>query len=286
MARRRLKDKSRGKGVSGIVSIFAVALYVYGMSASTDLVRGVVIIVGFMIIALSIWFIHALFKPSPPLDLTGAGKALSKVKRADTRAMKQRATKLPIISPEPTQPPQHWSTELISQLEWRVFEKLCTRLWELKGFDAKETQTGADGGVDFYLYANTTQQKIGAVQCKSWGKKQIGVNVIRELQGVIAAEQLKLGLLMYAGQLSKDAQAFLQQPSVSIKAQNQQDILSEIQKLPTETQVSLLQEITEGDYTTPSCPTCDQKLIRRTAKNTGNQFWGCVNFPRCRYSMR
>jgi hypothetical protein len=35
----------------------------------------------------------------------------------------------------------------------------------------------------------------------------------------------------------------------------------------------------------PSCPKCGSKMIRRTAKsgaNSGGQFWGCSNFPRCR----
>lgn len=34
------------------------------------------------------------------------------------------------------------------------------------------------------------------------------------------------------------------------------------------------------------CPRCGGKLILRTAKkgaNAGNQFWGCENFPRCRF---
>lgn len=34
------------------------------------------------------------------------------------------------------------------------------------------------------------------------------------------------------------------------------------------------------------CPKCGGKLILRTATkgaNAGNQFWGCANFPKCRY---
>ena len=35
------------------------------------------------------------------------------------------------------------------------------------------------------------------------------------------------------------------------------------------------------------CPQCGAKLIKRTAKkgkNEGSQFWGCRNFPKCRYT--
>lgn len=34
------------------------------------------------------------------------------------------------------------------------------------------------------------------------------------------------------------------------------------------------------------CPKCGGKLILRTTSkgaNAGNQFWGCTNFPKCRY---
>lgn len=34
------------------------------------------------------------------------------------------------------------------------------------------------------------------------------------------------------------------------------------------------------------CPRCGGKLVLRTAGrgvNAGNQFWGCENFPKCRY---
>lgn len=35
----------------------------------------------------------------------------------------------------------------------------------------------------------------------------------------------------------------------------------------------------------PSCPRCSQPMVKRVArrgKNTGNSFWGCSKFPKCR----
>jgi hypothetical protein len=32
----------------------------------------------------------------------------------------------------------------------------------------------------------------------------------------------------------------------------------------------------------PSCPECDAKMLLRTNKTKGNQFWGCPKFPACR----
>jgi len=36
------------------------------------------------------------------------------------------------------------------------------------------------------------------------------------------------------------------------------------------------------------CPLCGKKLVLRTAKkgaHTGKQFWGCSNYPKCRFTM-
>lgn len=45
-------------------------------------------------------------------------------------------------------------------------------------------------------------------------------------------------------------------------------------------------EITEEETPVSACPKCGNALVRRTAKkgeNKGNQFYGCSNFPKCRY---
>ena len=43
---------------------------------------------------------------------------------------------------------------------------------------------------------------------------------------------------------------------------------------------------TTPEVTVPCCPKCGSQLVLRTAKkgnNAGNQFYGCSNFPKCRY---
>lgn len=181
--------------------------------------------------------------------------------------------------------PNTWSHELIDDVEWRVFEKICMGLWQAKGFEIEETANGGDGGVDFYLCAKDSKVRIGAVQCKSWKTKQIDVKVIRELQGVVAAENLRLGLVMYSGKLSKGANDFINRPTVTIKQQGTKQIFEQIQRLDIERQQQLLDATIVGDYLTPSCPNCDVKLVIKKAKKSGKEFKACPNFPRCRYTM-
>ncbi|MEO8159486.1 MAG: topoisomerase DNA-binding C4 zinc finger domain-containing protein [Betaproteobacteria bacterium] len=51
-------------------------------------------------------------------------------------------------------------------------------------------------------------------------------------------------------------------------------------------QERLLQVATQGDYLTPSCPSCGSKLVDRENKKDKSHFWACLNFPRCRYTLR
>ena len=186
---------------------------------------------------------------------------------------------------QPEKMPDKWSKELIDLVEWRVFEKICMSLWRIKGFNIEETHIGYDGAVNFYLQGNKNKTRIGAVQCKSSKRLKISLSVIREMQAVVAAENLNLGLLMYSGQLSKQAQDFLAKPTVSIKVQNSNNIFKEIQKLEKHHQESLLKEVITDDYAIPSCPKCEKKLVKKESKKGGKLFWGCANFPRCRCAM-
>jgi restriction system protein len=33
------------------------------------------------------------------------------------------------------------------------------------------------------------------------------------------------------------------------------------------------------------CPKCEREMVLRTARLTGNQFWGCSNYPRCKFVL-
>jgi restriction system protein len=64
--------------------------------------------------------------------------------------------------------------------------------------------------------------------------------------------------------------------------------IHKIKKLSEENQAKLLDIALEGDYMTPTCPQCDVKMTLREGKkgkNPGQQFWGCVRYPRCKQTL-
>ena len=184
--------------------------------------------------------------------------------------------------------PETWSIELINALEWKRFEELCAGYFNEKGFKAKVTMQGADGGIDIHLFKESYSltKAFGIVQCKAWNSYKVGVKPVRELYGVMSAEQAPLGVFITSGSYTKEAEEFSKGKYLKLISGGL--LLELIQALSEEQQQALLRKITTGDYLTPSCPSCGVKMIQRTTKkgqNIGNKFWGCINFPKCRYTL-
>lgn len=61
-------------------------------------------------------------------------------------------------------------------------------------------------------------------------------------------------------------------------------LLMMIQRLSPTSLQKLLALATNGDYKTPTCPSCGIKMIKRPS--TKGDFWGCLNYPKgCRQKL-
>ena len=96
--------------------------------------------------------------------------------------------------------------ELLRALSWRDFERLLFAAFEAHGFEVQDRGSyGADGGVD--LVAKRSDQKY-YVQCKHWKTHQVGVKVVRELAGIVAANGAAGGYVIASGSYTCEAQEF------------------------------------------------------------------------------
>lgn len=181
-----------------------------------------------------------------------------------------------------------WSLGLLRALEWKRFEDLTAAYFGEVGFITKTTGLGADGGVDVKLYRPEEMKPETLVQCKAWAPCQpVGVKAIRELYGVMAADGVARGVFITTSTFTDEALAFARGKALDLIAGEK--FLDRILALSAEAQARLLARATEGDYTTPSCPRCGTKMVLRTAakgRNTGDRFWGCRRYPRCREKLQ
>jgi restriction system protein len=141
---------------------------------------------------------------------------------------------------------------------------------------------GPDGGIDLVL------RKSGQdflVQCKQWRTKAVGVTVVRELYGVVMSRGAAGGFLVTSGQFTADAQRFARESSIELIDGHQ--LVQMIGGIVGSTEHESPAErsfpaapVPEAD--TPHCPRCGGAMVRRKARQSGSEFFGCVGFPRCR----
>jgi len=214
------------------------------------------------------------------------GGALRVPKEADRdlyEDWKEAAESQPDEFPIPT---DRWSLELLKRLEWKRFEILCSVYFEALGFQAKRTHAGADGGVDIRLYANGAAEPDIFVQCKAWRDRQVGVAIVRELFGVMNAERVGEGIVITTSTFSPDALAFANGKNIHLIGG--EEFLGKLLDLDQRRQDSIRKLVTDGDFTTPTCPSCGDgvRMKLRVSRKDGSRFWGCSRYPTCRTTMR
>lgn len=176
-----------------------------------------------------------------------------------------------------------WSLELLRKLEWRRFEELCIGFFQLFGFRAESTRFGADGGIDINLYAEGATSPSTLVQCKAWNVYKIGIKPIRELRGMMAEKGVARGVFITSATFTAEARTFAATQNIVLI--DGPEFIQKIRGLLPEQQKTLLELATQGDFRTPTCPSCGIKMTARNSTKDGKPFWGCVNYPRCRQTF-
>lgn len=177
--------------------------------------------------------------------------------------------------------PQSWSINVLRRMEWKRFEILAAAYFRHLGFRAETIDCGPDGGVDATLYEGEDLSPYAILQCKAWNQR-IDVKPIRELLGVMTHRGVRRGIFLATSDFTSDAKAFAT-PN-RIESIGGQAFLARIESLSGDVQRRLLALACEGDWTTPTCPSCEVKTVLRTEED-GRRFWGCPSFPRCKITF-
>ncbi len=180
-------------------------------------------------------------------------------------------------APSAVERPTEWSLKLLRELEWKRFEEVCAAFYRELGLRTETIRCGADGGIDAKLFQADSTEPDAIIQCKAWNSRPVGVKPVRELLGVMTHHKVAEGVFMITGDFTQEAVAFAQENPLELV--NGKRFLEMIDKLSPEARQRLLNLATEGDYTTPSCPSCGIKMVERSGDN--GPFWGCRNYPRC-----
>lgn len=221
---------------------------------------------------------------SPPRPPDPAGRDGRDARLNDIVAATALSPIPPAPAPAAPTRPTAWSAEVLAQIEWRRFEALVEALFAQAGFQTRAQPHGADGGVDIWLHSrHQPERPASLVQCKHWQARPVGVDKVRELRGVMAAHGVARGQFVTTSRFTPDAQAFA--AGNGIRLLDGPGLLALIAERTPGQQQALLAVALEGEYWRPTCASCGVKMVERTGRGSGKDFWGCVNYPRCRTTL-
>jgi restriction system protein len=170
------------------------------------------------------------------------------------------------------------SIETLRETNWEDFEILIGEVFRRNGYAVIENMVdGADGGIDLSL---SKDGKLHIVQCKQWRSSKIGVSVIREMFGVMKANNAESVFIVASGAFTKDALAFARDLPIELIGGNR------LLKLISDVQPNVDKSSSIANESINLCPKCASPLVERIAKkglHKGSEFLGCSAFPKCRF---
>jgi restriction system protein len=174
---------------------------------------------------------------------------------------------------------QRGKQNALLDMSWREFEMLVGEVFRQRGFTVVELGgNGSDGGVDLVLKKGS---ETHLVQCKQWKAFKVGVEVVRELFGAMAAKGATSGYVVTSGVFTSDAKAFSDGRNIElIDGAKLTQLIQEV-KSSNETVPKTAYEVKNA----PICPKCGSVMVRRSARrgsNAGQAFLGCSQYPACR----
>jgi restriction system protein len=208
----------------------------------------------------------------PLLCLAGAG--MSAYRRHERRALMTHAREAK-------------AADMLDGMSWRRFEMLVGEAFRQRSYQVTETgANGPDGGVDLVLRKDN--EKF-LVQCKQWKALRVGVDVVRELYGVMAAKGATGGFVVTSGRFTDEARAFAD--GRNVKLIDGHVLQGWIRGSSSGTERperaaphnNAVASVPQREPAT--CPACASPMVKRTAQrgaNRGNEFWGCIGYPSCR----
>jgi len=102
----------------------------------------------------------------------------------------------------------------LASMRWRDFERLVGEGFRQRGYAVTGFGgSGPDGGVDLGLAKNGERY---LVQCKYWRNRQVGITVVRELNGVIVAQGAHGGFAVTGGEFTREAQVFAEKTKIEL----------------------------------------------------------------------
>jgi restriction system protein len=122
---------------------------------------------------------------------------------------------------------------LLSEMDWRAFEKLIAELLERDGWNIQLMRGTKDGGID--VVSTRADPAVGALkaiwQAKRYGEgRKVQLSQARELSGVIERERASKGVLVTTTSLTRGALDWVKQDEFRLSAKDGNEVRRWVEK--------------------------------------------------------
>lgn len=122
---------------------------------------------------------------------------------------------------------------------------------------------------NFVVFTGTAEPKTAMPDSVGWGLRDLGRLIAHQTEQVLSVEEVNA----YSKKLRDQALE-------NTRAVRNQHLQHLEKKVAVKKHPSARNSVGNLDQT--ACPKCGMEMIKRTNRKTGDTFWGCANFPRCK----
>ncbi len=167
-----------------------------------------------------------------------------------------------------------FSADFLGKLEWKHFEELVAAYYVKTGVVAVRTKTGPESPVHLNISWKGEAKPFACVQCHASPVGLIRIEPLQALHAALTAAEIRRGYVVTNGKFNVEARDFAEEKHFTLLSGDL--FLEKLNALPPAARIDLMQETSASDFTTPTCPKCDVRMVR--ADGGG---WRCPNRPKC-----
>lgn len=174
---------------------------------------------------------------------------------------------------------------LLRRMEWRRYEIVCAEYLRCLGSEVMETGYGRRQGFDLEIGLPGERQPSHLAKCHC-AAHPVDAAALEPLYTAMRVRRVAEGMAFSVCGFTRRAERFAAARRIALVPG--EAMCGQIARFDEETRAAMLKVATSGNYTTPMCPVCGIRLVlrrkRRTVPGRG-EFWGCINYPRCRITL-
>ncbi len=167
-----------------------------------------------------------------------------------------------------------FTSDFLGKLEWKHFEELVAAYYVKTGVVAVRTKTGPDSPVHLNISWKGEAKPFACVQCHASPVGLIRMGPLQALHTALTVAEIRRGYVVTNGKFNVEARDFAEEKHFTLLSGDL--FLEKLNALPPAARIDLMQTTSASDFSTPTCPKCDVRMVR--AEGAG---WRCPNRPKC-----